>query len=111
MAIAYDIFILAEDYKIKRIGAFLLGKCEKSLCFDEMQWELFVKNNREKWAEYGTILLTVLSFIAATVIYLYYRGQPGSLFEWFNIALLLLYINGLYILIYKIVLESNKNII
>ena len=111
MAIAYDIFILAEDYKIKRIGAFLLGKCGNSICLDEMQWELFVKNNRERLAAYGNMLLTVISFIAAAVILLYFKGLPGSIFEWMNVAFLITYINALYILIYRIALESNKTIL
>jgi hypothetical protein len=111
MAIAYDIFILAEDYKIKRIGAFLLGKCDKSLCLDEKQWESFVKDNREKLAAYGNILLTVLSFIAATVVLLYFKGQPESPSDWLNVVLLLIYIIALYVLIYKIFLESNMHII
>jgi uncharacterized membrane protein YhaH (DUF805 family) len=72
IAIAYDIFIFAEDFKVKRIGA------------------LYVNKNREPSAVYGTGLLTILAFIAATVIIHLNGKSSGEYFYAWVISILLI---------------------
>jgi hypothetical protein len=103
MAIAYDIFIFAEDYKVKRVGAFLRNKC-KNTCQDEKKWESFVYNNREPLAVFGTVFLTILAFFAAVVILII-----NSKIDYWSIALFLILII-LYSLCYYKLIESNKKL-
>jgi hypothetical protein len=91
IAIAYDIFIFAEDFKVKRIGAFLREICI-STCRDEIDWELYVNKNREPSAIYGTGLLTILAFIAATVIIHLNRKSSGEYFYIWVTSILLIII-------------------
>lgn len=107
IAIAYDIFILAEDFKIKRIGFFLLEKCK--FCEEETNWENFVKINREPLAAYGTVLLTVLAFLASVVILILGSQQQSEYHvDWSSVELLIK-IMSLYIACYWILMGSNKN--
>jgi uncharacterized membrane protein YhaH (DUF805 family) len=89
IAIAYDIFIFAEDFKVKRIGAFIREICT-STCRDEIDWELYVNKNREPSAVYGTGLLTILAFIAATVIIHLNGKSSGEYFYAWVISILLI---------------------
>jgi hypothetical protein len=73
IALAYDIFIFAEDFKVKRIGLFIRTLCINT-CRDEKDWEIFVNRNRETMARHGTTLLTFLSF-AMAAIFLYFGNN------------------------------------
>ncbi len=67
VAIAYDAFIAAEDYKVKRVGTFL--KIAPNCANDgEKTWEIFVEENRERWAAYTSLFLTYLVLAASSVI-------------------------------------------
>lgn len=108
MAIAYDIFILAEDFKVKRVGAFL-SKEKIKICQDERQWEAFVKNNREPLAAYGTVLLTGLASAVAVMLIL---KDILSDFKWISMALLavIFVLLIIYRNYYWNFMESNKRL-
>jgi isopentenyldiphosphate isomerase len=71
VAIAFDFYILGEDYSIKRIGAFLKAKSPAQI---ERQWEQWVANNRDPFAPWAMPVLTSLIFIGAALIA---YQQPG----------------------------------
>jgi len=108
IAIAFDIFILAEDFKVKRIGAFLSEKCQ--MCSDEKKWEFFVRNNREPLAAYGTVLLTILAFLASASILIIERWISDNYIDWWSLFLFLA-IMLLYVIYYWKWMKSIRNII
>ena len=66
VAVAFDLHILAEDYSVKRIGAFLAKTSSEAL---ERVWEDWVTANRDLYAPFArpflTIVLTLGSALAA----------------------------------------------
>ncbi len=115
MAIAYDIYILAEDFKVKRVGAFIYReKAKASICPDEEEWEKFVKKNREPLAAVGTILLTVLASFFAFVLNLkgllsYFEGISQNISKILLIFIFVVFVI-VYIYYYIKIMESNKRL-
>ena len=66
VAIAYDLYILGENFGIRRAGAFLL-KSEKSPD-EERLWERAVRANRDVFAKIGGPLSSVLVLFASGVV-------------------------------------------
>lgn len=71
VAIAFDFYIMGEDYSVKRIGAFLKTL---SLARSERQWEQWVADNRDPFAPWAMPMLTTLIFLGAALIA---YQQPG----------------------------------
>lgn len=65
VAIAFDLYIMSEDYSIKRIGAFLGTKGSTQA---EKQWEQWLVNNRDPFAPLAMPTLTTLVFLGAVLI-------------------------------------------
>jgi isopentenyldiphosphate isomerase len=73
LALAFDLYILGEDYSVKRIGAFLRSESVADL---EQRWEDWVSRNRDPFARYALPLLTnVLATASALVLW----SRPGDL--------------------------------
>jgi len=72
VAIAFDFYIVSEDYSVKRIGAFLKAQSPERM---EKQWEQWVASNRDPFAPWATPMLTTLIFIGAVLIA---YQQPGA---------------------------------
>jgi isopentenyldiphosphate isomerase len=67
VALAFDLYILGEDYSVKRFGAFLGANSPDAL---ERLWEKWVSENRDPFAPLAMpILTTLLLLAAATVIW------------------------------------------
>lgn len=88
VALAYDVYIFSEDFKVKRIGVFIRRqkKLDESL---DCAWENWLKNgekNREHMALYASLALTVLTMISSS--YLIHSHKPDMFFYvwWFAIA-------------------------
>ena len=92
VAIAYDLFIFAENYKVKRIGAFLKQRCSGL----RNDWEVWVNNYRENLAFYlGSFSLTMFSLLTSGALLFYARDVDKganiamngiSIFLWFSSA-------------------------
>lgn len=108
IAIAFDIFILAEDFKVKRVGAFLSMMCQ--ICPDEEKWECFVFKNREPLAAYGTVLLTILAFLASASILVIERWLSDKYIDWWSL-LSFLVVMLLYVIYYWKWMKSIRNVI
>lgn len=80
VAAAYDVYIFAEDFKVKRIGLFV-RITQIDACQDEIQWERWVSSHREEMAEKASKLLTFLALLASTSL-IYFgvlNPEPGCL--------------------------------
>lgn len=81
LAIAFDLYILGEDYSVKRIGAFLRGN---STVASEKRWEDWVSRNRDHFAPFAMPILTnVLAAAAALVLWSQPRDSSTKIFIWF----------------------------
>lgn len=65
VTLSFDLYILAEDYSVKRIGKFLELKSASPL---EKEWERFVSKNRDPFALFSMSFLTTLLTIGAAII-------------------------------------------
>jgi hypothetical protein len=77
VALCFDIYIFAEDYKVKRIGAFIkevkkvrVGDCVSDI---EYEWELYASRYREPFAWRASLITTVAVYIASGAV-LWWRG-------------------------------------
>ena len=75
IALIHDVYIFAEDFKVKRVGLFLRkyeDVSESPICKEEIDWEKYVKRHREKWAYRGsfayTILVSIFSAVAILIL-------------------------------------------
>jgi hypothetical protein len=84
IALIHDLYIIAEDHKVKRIGQFLRERLSKlAPCKLEKAWEEFVKAGREPWGAIASMVYTLLltGFTAAAVFIMDFQsGQTSILF-------------------------------
>lgn len=74
VSIAFDLYIMGEDYGIKRIGQFLRGITKDPA---ELQWERWVSQKRDWFAPLAMPLLTSLLLFGAALI-LNWRGAAAQ---------------------------------
>lgn len=77
VALAFDLYILAEDYSVKRFGAFLWKNSPDVL---ERGWEEWVSENRDPFAPFAMPALTTLVLIAAALIIWIGGSAEGPIF-------------------------------
>lgn len=72
VALVHDIYVFAEDFKVKRVGLFLRrfdNNSDSPVCAEEIEWEKYVKRHREKWATRASFAYTVIiTFFSASAI-------------------------------------------
>lgn len=74
VALAFDLYILGEDYSVKRFGAFLGANSPDDL---EQLWEKWISQNRDPFAPIAMPLLTTLLVLGATTV-IWVRGLAAS---------------------------------
>lgn len=74
VSIAFDLYIMGEDFGIKRIGQFLRGISKDPV---ELQWERWVSHKRDWFAPLAMPLLTSLLLFGAALI-LNWRGTMAQ---------------------------------
>ena len=77
VALAFDLYVLAEDYSVKRFGAFLGQNSPDAL---ERQWEKWVSKYRDPFAPFAMPALTTLLLIAAALIIWIGEAAKGPVF-------------------------------
>ena len=83
IALAYDVYICAQDYKVKRIGAFL--RTSDSVGPAEREWEIYANDRRDPLAAWASVFLTGLTIaVPALVLSLVLERQAGT---WFYVWL------------------------
>lgn len=65
VAAAHDLYIMAEDYSVKRIGAFLKAQGANET---ERTWETWVGRRRDPFAPWAMPLLTTLVYVGALLL-------------------------------------------
>jgi hypothetical protein len=65
LALAFDLYILGEDYSVKRIGLFFRRESTDEL---EKRWEDWVSENRDPFAQVALPILTSILGLAATLV-------------------------------------------
>jgi hypothetical protein len=87
VAAAFDLYILAEDYSVKRIGAWLREFSGQPL---EHDWEKWVSENRDRFALIAMpFLSTLMQAGAAVIIWIASGGDvPGVFWPWLVLGLL-----------------------
>lgn len=112
IAIVHDIYVFAEHEKIRRIGLFIRkfkNVANSSICPEEIAWEEFAKNNREKWAVIGSLIYTcvITAFSALAIARLETQGANGTIFKsWLYLMILLIVIVFFRITSLKIKFEN-----
>ena len=66
ISLAFDTYISAEDYKVKRIGTFCRIYRYATSC--ERSWERFVNQHREPIAVWASLVLTVIAIVASALV-------------------------------------------
>ena len=98
VALAYDVYIFAEDYKVKRVGVFVRYGCSAK-CEDEKHWEQWVEKNREPLAAFASLVLTLIAFVASAFIIFYSRAMDPRFFKvWLAAAIAITTAVSLYAL-------------
>jgi hypothetical protein len=77
VALAFDLYILAEDYSVKRFGVFLWENSPDVL---EQGWEKWVSENRDPFAPIAMPALTTLLLIGASLIIWIGGAAEGPIF-------------------------------
>lgn len=87
VAAAFDLYILSEDYSVKRIGAYL-GARSKDIT--EQSWETWLHDNRDPFAPTAMLILSILLLVGAGIIIWAASDGPnvGLLIVWAILALL-----------------------
>ena len=83
VAFAFDLYILAEDYSVKRFGAFLGSRSTDTL---EQHWEKWIAQNRDPFAPFAMPLLTTLLFLGAAAV-IWFEGSTIGPYFWWWLAL------------------------
>jgi len=79
VAFAFDLYILAEDYSVKRFGAFLGSRSTDTL---ERRWEKWIAQNRDPFAPFAMPLLTTLLFLGAAAVIWFEGSTIGPIYWW-----------------------------
>lgn len=99
VTIAFDLYYLAEDYSIKRIGGFLSAKSMNPI---EREWEKWVNKNRDPFAPFSMSFLTSLITLGAA----FASWQKGVIIN----DLLFFFLFGFPLLISWILFFHYKNL-
>lgn len=67
IAFIFDLYILGEDFSIKRAGGFL-GRKDSKACEEEKEWEKRARENRDPFSLLANPLLSILVLILSTII-------------------------------------------
>jgi hypothetical protein len=86
VALAYDLYIYAEDFKIKRIGIFIRNQ-SLTASADEQHWEQWVAQRREPLAATASFLLTLVALCAAALAIYFKISDHIGLVIWLPISL------------------------
>ncbi len=107
VAIAFDIYIFVEDYRIKRAGEFIkrLKKVPELDSNDKLEilWERFVSKKPNKGSAYAFFVVTIIYTVASLLMLVNFKHEWWILLCWFVFAMFL----ELFILIRHIKLRAD----
>jgi hypothetical protein len=108
ISICFDLFILGEDYGIKRAGGFIRSNCKDSM---DATWEDWVGSKRDPFATFAVPILTILVLVACVAI----MWPTQKTLPWFWVWALLNTAATVFLFIYsqylrkRLLVEGGKN--
>jgi hypothetical protein len=81
---SFDLYLFAEDFKVKRIGVFLQIEKECKVCKQELNWERWLNTHREPLARWTSLVVTVLASTLSAIIIFKNRVPLQSIYEIFQ---------------------------
>jgi integrase len=76
VSLALDVYISAEDYKVKRIGTFF--RIYRYATPAERDWERFVNQHRERVAVWASLTLTAIAVLASAFVLYVQNSAIGA---------------------------------
>ncbi|MFH0790226.1 MAG: hypothetical protein V2A64_01190 [Candidatus Omnitrophota bacterium] len=67
IAFIFDLYILGEDFSVKRAGGFL-GRKDSKASEEEKEWEKRARENRDPFSQLANPLLSILVLILSSII-------------------------------------------
>lgn len=81
VAIAFDFYILTEDFRIKRAGEFLKSDI-KSVDEDEKEWEEYSKNNQNIASTFAFSFVTLIYLLGAATLLFQSNNETINAYFW-----------------------------
>ncbi len=86
VAIAFDFYIMAEEYRVKRAGAFL-RKPASGASEEEMAWEDFASRHPNHLATFAFLLVTLILLAGSSFVLLYTGADQRIFWPWVGVIL------------------------
>lgn len=102
--IAFDIFILAISFHIRRIATFISNEGE-SVPPSEAKWESFVSLNPDRFARIANLLITTLFSVASCTVLIY---KSKSFYQWIGSIWNIIWLIILFIVILAIKITETR---
>ena len=74
-------YICAEDYKVKRIGAFFRTSSHVGAC--EREWEAYVNDRRESLSAWASVFLSSVTIVAPALVLPFVLGKEVGVWFYF----------------------------
>ena len=85
VAFVFDLYVLGEDFSIKRAGGFLCGN--KIITSDsEIKWEEWVNDNRDNLARVAGPVFSLLVLFVYGIIIVSKQGVSNIYFVWLSVS-------------------------
>lgn len=93
ISFTFDLYIVGEDFGIKRIGGFL-GRKESKAPDEEKKWEKWVRQNRDPFSKMAGSLLSIMVFLASILVL--WSQERNNLIYWIWIAVNIIILIGIW---------------
>jgi len=101
VAVAFDFYIIDEDYGVKRTGQFL-SMDESGASSEEKAWERFVREHPNRLSPIASFIVTIVLLTgAASVLW-----QTGPQIVWFRIWIALVVLVEVGLMTYSLLLRK-----
>jgi len=90
IALVHDVYITGEHLKVQRVGNFInsFESIKKSyVCIEEVIWEKYLINHREKWSYKASLLYTTIVSVFCTVAISKFNNDVVPIFYWYWLGL------------------------
>ena len=114
VALSFDLFIMRELHSLRRIGNFIATNTKYKSTIDR-EFEKAISENRNRYHRIGFMLLTVIVWLAAFLLYLYSKNYniytlDDSVSRWiFLVILTIIFIVHLWFIIETVIRFDRSN--
>lgn len=89
IAFVFDLYILGEDFSIKRAGGFL-GRKDSEACEEEKKWEKRCRDNRDPFSQLANPLLSLLILILSSILLFPLMGNTMIYWIWLSVNIFMI---------------------